>query len=398
MGCLKKKVFIVLIIAIIGIVIYGINYLRSPLNSQKTEHAEVEVKIDVDAVFVRDEDVYVAPNNGYAYYMYSDGERMKKGTMASCVYAGVPTENQLKELSAIDRKLKSSMYSVSNSIDVSTDPEAAESKIDSFRREIIEAAKSDDITSVGEYKAMINAVRANETTVEFIETEESLRSMREATEQKIGFDKSEIYSEHSGVFTTILDGLEKVLTPENIENITTKELESVYNVQGQASSRNVNKGEPMFKIVNNHEWYVLVSTDAKNIGEYEVGKRINMRFDNIPGEETEGKIINIKYEGENKEKALVFIQCQAYLEGAYSFRESKGTIIFDKYSGYKVPVQAVRIDGEQKSVMASAKNRQALYPVKVLYTDINEGYSIVESVKDSEYQLDNAEYIILGER
>ncbi len=395
---MKKKVFIVLIIAIIGIVIYGINYLRSPLNSQKPEHATVEVKVDVDAVFVRDEDVYTAPNNGYAYYMYSDGERMKKGAMASCVYAGVPTEDQLKELSAIDRKLKSSMYSASNSIDVSTDPEAAENKIDSFRREIIEASKSADVYSVGEYKAMINAVRANETTVEYIETEESLRSMREATELKIGFDKHEIYSEHSGVFTTILDGLEKVLTPENINNITIKELESVYNIQGQASSRNVKKGEPIFKIVNNHEWYVLVSTDAKNVEGYEVGKRINMRFDNIPGEETEGRIVNIKYEGAKKETALVFIQCQTYLEGAYSFRESKGTIIFDKYSGYKVPVQAVRIEGDQKSVMASDKNRHALYPVRVLYTDIKEGYSIVESVKDSEYQLDNADYIILGER
>lgn len=395
---MKKKIFIFLIAAVCAILIYGIYYLRTPVNSQKAERISESVTIDVDAVFVREEDVYYAPSAGYVYYTYTNGERAKNGALMASVYEGTPSENQLKALSVIDRKLKTSMYDGSNTIEVNSDPEAAESRIDEYRRSLIDVSKDNDISEAGKYKAMINAVRAQEETVEYIETEESLREQRTAVESNIGLVKHDIYSEHSGVFTTILDGLEKVLTPEKIEEITIEELESVYNIQGKSTENNVRDDQVMFKIVNNHEFYVLVVVNNSVISDYKVGKRVNLTFENIPGETTEGKIINIKKDEEKPDKSIMFIQCQKYLEGAYSFRESKGQVIFDTYEGYRVPAYAVRIDGDQKGVMAKKGNKTAFYPVRVLYTDTEEGYCIVDSARDAERKLDDADYIVIGER
>lgn len=395
---LKKKFFIFLIVSVCLILIYGIYYLRTPVNSQKTERISESVEIDVDAVFVRDEDVYTAPSSGYAYYTYTNGERVKKGALMASVYQGTPSEEHLKALSVIDRKLRTSMYEGSNSIEVNSDPEAAESRIDEYKQNIIDESKKNNISEVGKYKSMINAVRAQQSTVEYIETEESLREQRASVEAGINLVKYDIYSEHSGVFTTILDGLEKVLTPAKIEEITIDELKSVYNIQGKSTENTVKYENVMFKIVNNHEFYVLVIVDNSTIKDYKVGKRVQLNFENIPGETTEGKIINIKKDEEHPGKSIMFIQCQKYLEGAYSFRESKGRVIFDTYEGYKVPAYAVRIEDGKKGVMAKKGNKTAFYPVKVLYTDPVNGYCIVDSTSDSEKKLYDTEYIIIGER
>ncbi len=395
---LKKKIFIILLAAICGILIYGVHYLKTPVNSQKAERIEKSVTMDIDAVFVRDEDVYTAPSSGFVYYLYTDGERIKKGALVSEVFEGTLTEGQIKALTAVDRKLKNAEFSPITSSDKPQEPESAESKIDEFRSGILSASKKKDISSAAKYKAMINSVRNGTAASVYTENTEALNNQRLAVENGIGKVKHEIHSEHSGVFTTILDGLEKVLTPEKIDAITLSEIESVYNIQGKTTKQEVSEGNVMFKIVNNHEWYVLVVADTAKIADYKTGKRVSLIFDNIPGEKTEGKIVNIKTDDNKPEKSILFIQCQKYLEGAYSFRESKGKLVFDTYDGYKVPTYAVRVENDIKGVMAMKGNKTAFYPVRVLYTNAEEGYSIVDSAKDAERKLDDAEYIIVGER
>lgn len=395
---MKKKICIVLIIFVCIILAYGIHYLKTPVDSQVAERIIEDVYIEADAVFVREEDVYSAPGSGYVYYSYVDGERIKKGVNVANVYAGVPTDSQLKQLATIDRKIKSILYTDSNSVEVDTNPDRAESRVDEYRRAIIASSYGNDIASAARYKTMINAVRAGENADEYVETQESLASEREALDAEIGFEKYDIYSEHSGVFTTVLDGLEKVLTPEHIDNISIDELGSVYNVQSKSTEKNVTKGNAIFKIVNNHEWYVLMVVENSEIEKYEAGKIVDLSFDNIPGEITEGKIMSIRQDDVRKDKALLFIRCQKYLEGAYSFRESRCKIIFDSYEGFKVPTYAIRIDGDSKSVVAKKNNRTDSYPVDILYTNTEEGYAIVDSLKDSEKKLDDVDYIVIGER
>ncbi len=395
MNFLKKKICIVLIIAVVAILAYGINYLKTPVNSQKAERITQEVFVEANAVFVRDEDVYYAPGSGYAYYSYAEGDRVKTGTRIANVYENTPSEENIKQLTTIDRKLKNSVYSSTNKIDANINQDAAEGTIDEYRRAIINSSYTNDISTAARYKAMINAVRAGENTVDYIETEESLELERDAVNAEIGGVKYDIFSERSGVFSTVLDGLEKVLTPQHIDRITIDEIKSVYNISSKSTEKNLKKNEVMFKIVNNHEWYVLVVVDNKDIEKYEAGKVVNLSFDNIPGELTEGKIMDIK---EDTGQSIVFIRCQRYLEGAYSFRESKCKVIFDTYDGFKVPVYAIRVDGDKKSVVAIDNNRTDNYPVRVLYTDTEKGYAIVDSTSDSEKKLDSVDYIVVGER
>lgn len=395
---LKKKLLIILTIFVFIILVYGIRYLRTPVNSQAAKRISEEVCIEVDAVFVRDEDVYTAPSSGYAYFSYTDGERVRKGARVANVYEGVPTESQIKQLATIDRRLKSLIYSAAEEINVDTNPDAAESNIDIYKSGIISSSKDKDISSVSRYKAMINAVRAGESPSAYIETEESLELERMAVDEEIGYTRHDVHSEQSGVFSRVLDGLEKVLTPDNIDEITIEELSSVYNVQSNSTENSVKKNNVMFKIVNNHEFYVLAVVDYADVEKYEKGKVVNLSFDNIPGEVVEGKIMQIKEDDVEPGKAIIFIRCQKYLEGAYSFRESKCKIIFDKYEGYKVPVYAIRINGDEKSVIAIDNNKESSYPVKILFTNVDEGYAIVDSVNGSEKSLDDVDYIVVGER
>ena len=86
-------------------------------------------------------------------------------------------------------------------------------------------------------------------------------------------------------------------------------------------------------------------------------------------------------------------------EGAFSYRAVDVEIIFERYSGYKVPISAVHTteNGGHK-VIGTKDNRQLDCDVDVLFTDTKEGYAIVESTDNAKYRVSSMDRIVIGER
>lgn len=395
---MKKIVAIIFCVCAAVIVIFGVRYVNSPLNSVPAEVVTHEDSISSRGFIVRDETVYYARNTGTVYNHVAEGERVSKDAIVSTVYSGVISSDTIKELSTIDRKIDKAAHDESRASFYAADSSSVESAVAARANSIFDAARDKDIESIAGYKSDINKLRAGEEITPENRLSE-LESRKQDIEDRIGINKNEIFTEISGTFTTYLDGLESVLKPERIKDYTVSYIEGLMGSRDTYGniSGSVKTGDPICKVVNNHIWYVLITADADETAECKKGTRVTLRFRNMTDAETTGTVSYIS-DVQDDNKVLIMIKCSEYFEGAFAYRDADVDVIFHRYTGYKVPVQAIRTDGGKHSVIAAAGNKQYICECAVLYSDTNENIVIIQSTDTAQNKLSKMDTIIIGER
>lgn len=393
-----KKFFIVAITIIVAAMfVVGIRYASMPLNTVSVERVTHEASIEAKGFVARQEKIYYSPTTGTVYYNAEEGSRVSKDALISTVYTGTVSEDGLKELRTIDSRINRLKSDTGSKKISDSETLNAENSIKSRMDSIYELAEDNDILSINSYKNDINNLRAGKGTSVEDEISE-LESKRNAIEMQVSSEKKEIYTEISGTFSTYIDGLEGVLNPDRIEEYkpsyintlnakTNREKESIY----------VGVGDPLGKVINDHVWYVIVTANKNKIEKYADDKSVKLRMKNMADAEVSASVDYIS-EPDESNQVIMMIKCTNYLENAFSCREADVEIIFESYTGYKVPIQAIRNSDNKQSVIGENGTKQYECECKVLYSDADEGIALVESVENAQNKLSKMERIVVGER
>lgn len=393
-----KKVFaVIMFIALAVMVIYGIKYAVTPVNTQQIEYITQENYVNTNGFIIRYEWVMTTRSAGTVYHSVSEGDRVAKDSQIGTFFYGDVSEESINELTVIDSKIKSVQSDANESTASKIDPNNVENSIYRREQDIIAAAGDNDIAAISKYKNDINSLRQNNTMSEDDELG-VLEGQKEQLLNSIGTSKEDITAQISGVFTTYVDGYEESLNPENIESYDTKYFESLS--QSPKISKiesKVEAGGAVCKIVNNHEWFVMMSIPAENMLEREEGDSIKLRFNNMADAVVEGEIYHVADEQDGR--VTVTVKCSTYLENAFSYRLVDVDLIFESYDGYKIPVHAIRTDddGKQKVIGISGNKQYDCY-CDVLFTNTDGGYAIVDSTEDAVNKLSQMDRILVGER
>lgn len=395
-----KKVFIIIICAAAALILgYGIKHAVTPVSSQDVERAAYEHSVSADGYIIREEEAYYADRPGKLYKNVSVGSRVAKDSLIYTIYNESVSDAAIKELNTIDRKIaaaKEALYSDSyDSVSISV-----ESEIASRTAQIIAAARGNDVGKISKYKQDINSLRQNGAVDTSYDELSALENQKAELEARIGGEKSERYAENSGVFTMYYDGFEEILSADKAEEYTVGYLESLNTGEVQDNnSDTVETGDFICSVVNNHIWSVILVADTESISGCKAGDSLTLRFNNIAGEEKKGTIRYISSGEQNSGgKSFIIVECPDYFEGAFSYRAVDVDIIFESFSGYKVPSQAIRTEGNEYKVIGLIDNKQYECGVDILYSDTKEGYVIVDSTEDAQYKISNMDRILVGER
>lgn len=395
-----KKIFIIIICTVAALILgYGIKYAVTPVSSQEVERATHEHMINAKGYIVREELAYYADRSGKLYKNVSVGARVSKDSILYTIYDGDVSDERIKELNTLDKKInqtREEKYAEAyDSASISV-----ESEIASRTAQIIKAARENNVSKISNYKQDINSLRKQGTVISSDDRLRELEMQKRSLEMQLGGSKGERYAESSGVFTTYSDGYEEFLREDKLQEYTVGYLESLEEPQiKEAASDIVSHGDFVCSVVNNHVWSVLLIVNTNDIKDIKTGKTLTLRFNNIAGEEKKGTVKYISTEEQNKDgKSFIVVECEDYFEGAFSYRTVDVDIIFKRYSGYKVPVQAVRTDGNGYKVIGIVDNKQLECKVDVLYSDTEEEYVIVDSTDDAKYKVSNMDRIVVGER
>lgn len=393
---MKKFFIIVLGITIAAMVGYGINYAFSPVKTQKLEYITQENAINTNGFIVRDEWVMYTRSAGTVYHSVSEGSRVSKDSNIGSLFYGDVSEDSIKELKVVDNKIKKAESD--ESVHSLSDLDATNVESSIYRREndIIDAAQDNDILSIARYKRDINSLRANNGLS--AGTLAELDAQKTQILETIGVLKEDIYAQISGVFTSYVDGYETSLVPSQAENYDVPYFESLsQSPKVRKISSRVDAGGEVCKIVNNHVWYVMMSIPSDMLEGRNTGDSVKLRFNNMADAVVKGSINSISEEYGGRR--VVTVKCPEYLESAFSYRLVDVDLIFESYSGYKIPVHAVRTEdsGKQK-VIGINGNRQYDCYCDVLFTDTDGGYAIVDTAEGAENKLSQMSRIVVGER
>ena len=394
---MKKSIYFILIVVICFCVFYGIRYVENPVETQTAISEVYENKIDTTGYIVRTEQVYNAPVSGMVYHYIQEGTRVGKGRVLSTVYTGDVSEATLQELNSINQKIAE----LENEGEVTAymaGGNNSEEDIENIKNNIISAKRNRKIEKIANYKAQINAVITGDSKSAGTVSLDELRTRKISIESSLRSSKNDIYSQISGVFSKNVDSLESVLTPKNILTYKVADYAALSDAAKENQST-ANSGQPVCKVVNNHEWYVMTTVKKEEAGDLKIGKKVKMRFGYLPGVTANGKIEYMSTEDNSTDRIVVVIKFEEYREGVFSLRYSDMELILESYEGYRIPVSALRVtDDGKKGVLVKGVGSQVIKPVNVVYSDIVRETVIITPVSGSKNLLREYDSIVIGEK
>lgn len=397
---MKKFFTIVISLAILVIAVYGIAYLVLPMHSIVLEEYTHEVGITCDdAYIVRDESVYYSTAAGTVYNTAQEGERVSNGAAISNIFTADVDASYFRKLRTLDAKINRLKKQDAASELYAADAASVENEISSKMNDILSLADSNSVEQIHENREDINELRArNEVSAKGRIAE--LEAERRSVEASIPGVKKETMADRSGIFSSYVDGLEAVLSPDRIADYTPSYIKSL-DVQElrNANGSAVVVGDPVCKVMNNHDWYVLGISNGDYANLVKDDKSVRVRFTGISTNKARGTITYVSEPDENGEY-LFLVKVPSYLESAFSYRKVKADIIFEEYAGYKIPIDSVHTGTEINTYYVNAMKGSETYKCdcEILYTDMAEGYSIIRSTENANNKLSAMERLVIGER
>ena len=173
-----------------------------------------------------------------------------------------------------------------------------------------------------------------------------------------------------GAVSYCYDGLEAVYLPEDMANITEKALKD-RDEEGNEKNpvkecgTEAQNGSPIFKIVNNKEWYVICWLEKEKAEGYERGNTVNIRFaDDV---QLQMKIHEIN---EQADKLQIVLSCNRYYEEYDRIRTGTCTLIKTIKNGILLESDSIiEQDGQQGVNVINKLGNAVFVPVKVLISD-----------------------------
>lgn len=394
----RRGVAITLSITLFAVLFYGYRYLKIPVETKTAMLTQQEDVVSAKAYVIRTEDVYDAQVTGTMYNYVEEGDRVAKNMRISTVYQGDVDSDLVESLNNVDNRINKLEIAKEKSGQFITYSSSVDSTVEKVKADIISSVINHNIQEIESYKNSLKALNKEESE-EFDSELYDLKRQKSEIESKLSSNKSDIYALMSGIFSLNVDGYEEVLTPETIMQYKVSDFEQINALEiSQRTTNNVNFGESICKVVDNHVWYAMAVVSKKEAEQIKSKKEVIIRFDDLPGEEVSASVAYISAEAEENENVVLVLKSDRYLEGVYGMRSSNIEIVTNRHVGYEVPIHALRVVEEKTGVMVLGGTSEFFCEAKVVYTDEKTGIAIVYPAEGAKRKLSVGDRIVLGEK
>ena len=329
----KKIIVLILIVAILIYVSYAIYLLIvAPSDTYIITKGTLSNEDAGIGYIIRNEQVIKEENfNNGIYAIASEGKKVAKDESIFRYYSDSEKEinEKIIELNYKIQELLEAEKNITPSADIKAIENQIEEKIkyintlnsyeqiDEYRKSI-ETLISKKIDFIGE---VTNNKEIKQLVKERKKYEEQLKN---GTEYK--------KATMSGIVSYRVDGLEEMLSVNNLNLITEEYLKQIDLKTGQIIATSNNSG----KIIDNFKCYIAVTLDSKTAMSAEVGESVKIRTSDK--EEIDAKIMQIN---EESGKRTIIFETNKMTENFINQRKIAIDVIWWDETGLKVPKQAL---------------------------------------------------------
>ena len=292
-------------------------------------------------ILVRQETVLPA-QTGIVDVTRSEGEKVGVGQSVAQVYRDSQAQTNQADLEALADQIQLLEYSSDGG---GVDSAA---KLDENILQAVTALHA--ASGVGDYNQLEDQVRTLKSTVlkrgyvygnglgseELTQKLNDLKSQYAALKQQTSSSTSSVRAPQSGVFSTLVDGYETAVTPQTVFQLTPSSLSALLAGQGKES------GGGMGKLITSTRWYFAAALPVSVAERLKEGSTATLRFSGDFDQDIDMRVDQIgEAEGD---KSVVVFSTDRYLSQTTLLRQQTAELIFNSWSGLRIPKQALRME------------------------------------------------------
>ena len=292
-------------------------------------------------ILVRQETV-LPTQTGIVDVTRSEGEKVGVGQSVAQVYRDSQAQNNQADLEALADQIQLLEYSSDGG---GVDSAA---KLDENILQAVTALHA--ASGVGDYTQLEDQARTLKSTVlkrgyvygnglgaeELSQKLNDLKSQYAALKQQTSSSTSSVRAPQSGVFSTLVDGYETAVTPQTVFQLTPSSLSALLAGQGKEA------GGGMGKLITSTRWYFAAALPVSVAERLKEGSTATLRFSGDFDQDIDMRVDQVgQAEGD---KSVVVFSTDRYLSQTTLLRQQTAELIFNSWSGLRIPKQALRME------------------------------------------------------
>lgn len=335
--------FVMVAIAAALCVYFGFYVFRTfddPFSTTLTYQYTVNDSVEADGILVRQEQVLTA-DGGIVEVTRGEGEKVGVGQSVALVYRDAQAQADQAELDALALEIELLEYAIADSGSV----ESAARLDEDILQSVVDLRAS---AALGDYNDLEEQVRTIKSSVlkrgytygdgvtsaDLSARLQELKSSYAALNQKNSAATTRVRAGKAGTFSNLVDGYEASLTPETVFQLTPDSLRQL--MSGAPAS-----GGGVGKLITSDRWYFAAALPADAAQRLKEGGTATLRFTGDFNQDVDMLVEQIG-ETEGGQTVVVF-SSDRYLARTTLLRRQTAELIFDSWSGLRVPKGAVRM-------------------------------------------------------
>ncbi len=354
-------------------------------NSHETEEAvlyTVNENITFKGMFLRDERVikYNNTTGGVVNYLYDDGLKVSEFSDIAKVYSNEEQIYYRNRLSRLRSLLSDLRRAQSPGTTNYVQAETLRNKIQDSYLSVTNMIQKKDYSSVRSesddllytmniYNIVTGNINNFKPAIKQLKTE--INELKSKIEDPV--DSIKVNS--SGYFVKFVDGYESSVSFNDLENMSTDELKKLFDIKPKTTENVVGK------LLKSYEWKFLGI--IKNTNKFLINDGLAIRFN------SSNKIYDVTVDSikpiDGTDNSIVILSCNELDEAVLNNRFDNAELIFDEYTGIKVPREAIRFQGRQKGAYVMLGQQITFKKIDVIYE--GDDYVLSKNTSDDSYLL-----------
>lgn len=357
-----------------------------------------EETLTIRSSLMRNETILYSPQSGEVNYLFSDGDKVAIATKVAEVYPSGSDPEIRKSIIALDRKIRILEQSSSYDYGVMSDTASTDRLIWKDIYSFLEAAEKGNVSGVSDLSDDL-LIQLNRrkiivgSTKSYTARIEALKAEKNALMARLPSDTSDILTETAGYFFSTVDGYENIFSSADIATMTL----SNYLARCKMDAEDFNReGYAVGKLVTDYRWYAACEVSSDELHNFDTGTYYDVKFPYNGGTSINMYLYRVLSDIGSDTAVLIF-RTDVLPAGFSYLRNQTVQIVKSSFTGYRVPVSAVRIVDGVKGVYILRGSKVQFRKIETLFE--YDGYFIVkerdESAEDKASWLAKNDFVIV---
>lgn len=367
----------VLMVTMLGSQLYY--FVNEKHDTEEAVLSTINENISFDGVVVRNETVINYSGSGVIDYLFEDGSKVKADDAVAEVYNSedqILAKRKVQQLDAELAKLdKAQNPGTTNFVQ----PEILKNRIDGEYRQMLSRIARGDYTQLGDDKSELllsmniyDVVTKSES--DYNSRVSALTNERNKQAAASAGIKDTIKATKTGYFVSSADGYENQLSIDKIDSITAQQVNEIVKATPQKPKNAVGK--------------IYDGYSCKIVGVMDADKRVveggYLKLAMSASKNTYDVYVD-SVKNSDDGKILVVMSCDKLDEELASTRIASSMIVFDEFTGVRVPRKAIRFNGDQKGVYVILGKDITFKKIDVIYE--GDDFVLSKNTDDQRYLL-----------